>query len=135
LELASDHINGEINMSVKQTDAVATNIVPTGDGVSMQMLISSEEGPHFAMRRFVIKPGGSMPNHTNQVEHEQYVLNGSAEVGIAGEVFKVQQGDIVFIPALTPHWYKNTGATPFEFLCLVPNKPDFTTLIEPDITC
>lgn len=122
-------------MSVKQTHAITANAVPTGSGVSMQMLISNEEGPHFAMRRFVIEPGGSMPNHTNQVEHEQYVLNGSAEVGIAGEVFKVQPGDVVFIPALTSHWYKNTGDSPFEFLCLVPNKPDFTTILESEVAC
>lgn len=122
-------------MSVKQSAAVVSNVVPTGKGVSMQMLISHEEGPNFAMRRFKIDPGGSMPLHTNQVEHEQYVLSGSAEIGIADEVFEVHSGDVVFIPAQTPHWYKNSGETPFEFLCLVPNKPDFTTILEPDISC
>lgn len=122
-------------MSVKQTKTIPANVVPTGKGVSMQMLISHEEGPNFAMRRFVINPGGSMPLHTNQVEHEQYVLNGSAEIGIAGEVFTVQPGDVVFIPAQVPHWYKNIGDIPFEFLCLVPNQPDFTTILEPDVSC
>ena len=122
-------------MSVKQAAAVASNIVPTGSGVSMQMLVSTEEGPNFAMRRFTIQPGGSMPNHTNQVEHEQYVLSGSAEIGIAGEVFNVNPGDVVFIPAQTPHWYKNTADSPFVFLCLVPNKPDLTTILEPEVSC
>jgi quercetin dioxygenase-like cupin family protein len=122
-------------MSVKQAEAVATNVVSTGSGVSIQLLISAEEGPNFAMRRFTIEPGGSMPNHTNQVEHEQYVLNGSAEIGIAGEVFKVNPGDVVFIPAQTPHWYKNTGDSPFVFLCLIPNKPDFTTILETEVGC
>ena len=122
-------------MSVKQAAVVASNIVPTGSGVSMQMLISAEEGPNFAMRRFTIQPGGSMPNHTNQVEHEQYVLSGSAEIAIDGEVSQVNPGDVVFIPAQTPHWYKNTGDSPFVFLCLVPNKPDQTTILEPEISC
>jgi len=65
-------------MSVKKAAAVPANVVSTGKGVAMQMLISHEEGPNFAMRRFVINPGGSMPLHTNQVENEQYVLSGSA---------------------------------------------------------
>lgn len=122
-------------MSVKPSSAVAANSVSAGKGVTMQMLISTEEGPNFAMRRFVIQPGGSMPNHTNQVEHEQYVLGGSAEIGIAGEVFKVKPGDVVFIPAQTPHWYQNSGDTPFEFLCLVPNQPDTTTILEVEPGC
>jgi len=122
-------------MSVKKAAAVPANVVSTGKGVAMQMLISHEEGPNFAMRRFVINPGGSMPLHTNQVEHEQYVLSGSAEISIAGEVFQVQPGDVVFIPAQAPHSYKNTGDSPFEFLCLVPNKPDFTTILEQDLAC
>ena len=122
-------------MSVKQAAVVTSNNISNGSGVSMQMLISAEEGPNFAMRRFTILPGGSMPNHTNQVEHEQYVLSGSADIGIAGEVFQVKPGDVVYIPAQTSHWYQNTGDSPFVFLCLVPNKPDITTILEPDVSC
>ncbi|OQY27140.1 MAG: cupin, partial [Anaerolineaceae bacterium 4572_5.1] len=36
-----------------------------GKGVSRQILISPEEAPNFAMRRFIMQPGGGMPNHTN----------------------------------------------------------------------
>jgi quercetin dioxygenase-like cupin family protein len=82
------------------------------------------------MRRFVIQPGGGMPNHTNLVEHEQYVLNGQAKIGIGDRVYAVQKGDVVFIPAGIPHWYQNTGEEPFEFLCMVPNMPDKTTLLD-----
>jgi quercetin dioxygenase-like cupin family protein len=117
-------------MSVKHTQEIEAKTVEAGTGTAMQVLISAEEGPHFAMRRFVMQPGGGMPRHTNLVEHEQYVLNGRAEIGIGGEVFEVRKGDIVFIPAEIPHWYKNDGAEPFEFLCLVPNKPDSITILE-----
>ena len=37
---------------------------------------------------------------------------------------------IVFIPEGVPHWYRNEGREPFEFLCLVPNKPDEISLVE-----
>ena len=117
-------------MSVKHTQEIEAKVVEAGSGTSMQVLISPDEGPHFAMRRFVMQPGGGMPNHTNLVEHEQYVLNGHAKIGIGDETFEVKKGDVVFIPAQVPHWYKNVGEEPFEFLCLVPNKPDTITILE-----
>lgn len=116
-------------MSVKKAHEVKAEVVSAGAGVTKQVLISAEEGPHFAMRQFVIQPGGSMPNHTNSVEHEQYVLNGKARIAIGEAVYEVEKGDVVFIPAGIPHWYKNIGEEPFEFLCLVPNLPDTTILV------
>ena len=117
-------------MSVKHTHEINAKIVETGTSTNRQLLIPLEEGPHFAMRRFVMQPGGGIPNHTNLVEHEQYILNGRAKIGIGDETFEVQKGDVVFIPAQVPHWYKSTGEEPFEFLCLVPNKPDNIIILE-----
>ncbi len=117
-------------MPVKHTHDIPPKDVQAGTDVTMQVLIGPEEGPHFAMRRFVIQPGGGMPNHTNAVEHEQYVLSGHARIGINAEVYEVRAGDIVFIPAQAPHWYQNIGDEPFAFLCLVPNQPDTITVLE-----
>jgi quercetin dioxygenase-like cupin family protein len=105
-------------------------VVPAGVGTSMQMLLSPEITPNFAMRCFTIAPGGSMPNHTNSVEHEQYILQGAAEVSLGGEVRQVNAGDVVFIPAGMPHWYRTLGDVPFRFLCLVPNNPDTIELVK-----
>ncbi len=116
-------------MAVKHVHEVEAHKIDTGSGVTKQVLIPDSEGPNFAMRRFVIQPQGGMPNHTNLVEHEQYVLNGRARIGIGDAVYEVERGDVVFIPAEVPHWYENVGDEPFEFLCLVPNKPDKTTLL------
>jgi quercetin dioxygenase-like cupin family protein len=117
-------------MSVKHTSEVPAEVVKAGDMASMQVLISAQEGPHFTMRRFVMEPGGGMPEHTNTVEHEQYVLRGHANIGIGKEEFEVRAGDVVFIPKGVPHWYQNIGEEDFEFLCLIPNQPDEINLIE-----
>ena len=117
-------------MNVKRIDSVTAETVQSGVGVTKKVLISHEEAPNFAMRCFEIQPGGSMPNHTNQVEHEQFVLSGSAKIGIGEEIVEVKKDDIVFIPADIPHWYRNSGDEPFIFLCLVPNKPDVTTILK-----
>ncbi len=111
-------------MSVKHSGAIEAQAVKGANKAAIQVLISAQEAPNFLLRRFVIEPGGSIPKHTNTVEHEQYVLRGKACISINMEVFTVQTGDVVFIPAGAAHWYVNNGQTSFEFLCIIPNKKD-----------
>ncbi len=116
-------------MSVKNINDIAQKNVQNGIKTSIQILISSEEGPHFAMRRFIMEPGGGMPNHTNTVEHEQFILAGQARIGVGDKTYEVKTGDVVFIPEGVPHWYENIGKDNFEFLCIIPNKKDVVELI------
>ena len=109
---------------VRKSGDVVEDIVAAGTETTRQVLIGPDEAPHFALRRFVMKPGGGMPAHTNTVEHEQYVLQGTATIGIGNETYRVKAGDVVFIPGGVPHWYKADGDEPFAFLCMVPNLPD-----------
>jgi len=111
-------------MSVKHTEDVEKKIVAAGKDTTIQVLISAQEGPNFALRKFSMKPGGGMPRHTNTVEHEQYVLRGHARIGIGEQVYEVNASDVVFIPEGVIHYYENIGEEPFEFLCIIPNKPD-----------
>ena len=121
-------------MSVKKSHEVEAKNVAAGKDTTIQVLISSQEGPNFALRKFSMKPGGGMPLHTNTVEHEQYVLGGRAKIGIGEQVFEVQPGDVVFIPEGVPHFYDNVGDEPFEFLCIIPNKEDVITIVD-EISC
>ena len=113
-----------IRLFVKSSESVAAEVVEAGTGTKRQVLISDEEGPNFALRRFIMEPGGGMPKHTNTVEHEQYVLKGKARVGIGEKPFEVNTGDAVLIPEGVPHWYEADEKEGFEFLCIVPNKED-----------
>jgi quercetin dioxygenase-like cupin family protein len=117
-------------MTVKHSREIDALPVQSGNKTTIQVLISSAEGPNFAMRHFSMEPGGGIPNHTNTVEHEQYVLGGHGMIGINGEEFEVRAGDVVFIPAGAPHWYQNLGENNFEFLCLIPNKKDTIKIID-----
>ena len=117
-------------MPVKHANDIEAQIVKAGNKTTIQVLISSQEGPNFAMRRFVMEPGGGIPNHTNTVEHEQYVLRGHAMIGINGEEFEVRAGDVVFIPEGVPHWYQNLDEENFEFLCIIPNKVDEIKIVD-----
>ena len=122
-------------MPVKHAKDVQAQVVKTGDKTTIQVLISSEEVPNFAMRRFVMKPGGFMPNHTNLVEREQFVLRGYAWISINRQVYNVKAGDVVFIPEGAPHWYVNNGNEDFEFLCIVPNRKDEIRIVVDDKSC
>ncbi|HJR52642.1 MAG TPA: cupin domain-containing protein [Gemmatimonadota bacterium] len=115
--------------AVRHSEDVERDPVDAGKDTVRQVLIGPDEGPNFALRRFIMQPGGGMPPHTNTVEHEQYVLRGRARIGIGDDVHDVRAGDVLFIPAGTPHWYEAGEGEPFEFLCVVPNKPDTIELI------
>jgi quercetin dioxygenase-like cupin family protein len=115
---------------VKPVAEIALNEVSAGTAASNQVLLGEADGmPNFAMRRFVMGAGGGMPLHTNAVEHEQYVLNGSARVRIGDAVHDVKAHDAVYIPAGVAHSYEVVEA-PFEFLCMVPNLPDKIELVD-----
>lgn len=120
-------------MGVKHVTQVAARPVANAVNTTIQVLISAEEAPNFLLRRFVMQPGGGMPRHTNTVEHEQYVLRGRARIGIGEESYEVKPGDVVFIPQGVPHWYQNIGDEPFEFLCIIPNRPDEVRILDPNV--
>ncbi|SFL27251.1 Cupin domain protein [Halogranum rubrum] len=116
---------------VKRARDVEYESVGAADGMSKAVLIDESDGaPHFAIRRFRLEAGASVPKHTNEVEHEQYVLAGEYTVGIGEEEYTVAAGDSLLIPAGTVHWYRNDGELEGAFLCAVPNGDDSIDLLD-----
>lgn len=116
---------------LRRSDDVEYEPVDAADGLKKGVLLGPADGvPNFALRRFRLATGGSVPKHTNSVEHEQYVLTGEYVVGIGDEEHSVGPGDSLFIPADTVHWYRNEGADEAAFLCAVPNGDDSIDLLE-----
>ena len=115
---------------VRAADRVPMNPVPAGRGTEMQVLVGPDQGAsNFVLRRFRMEQGGGIPAHTNDVEHEQYVLRGRARITVAGEVHEVGPDDTLYIPAGVPHGYEVVEG-PFEFICVVPNAPDRIRLLD-----
>lgn len=98
-------------------------------GAQMAVLIGPDDGaPNFAKRRFVLAPNGRIPAHLHpNIEHEQVVVAGEMTLGLGDETIVARQGDIVFIPAQTAHWYFNHTDAPCEFLCTVPITATYET--------
>jgi quercetin dioxygenase-like cupin family protein len=113
---------------VKDANAVQRREVTAGTATHYQLLVGpDDQAPHFALRRFIMGPGGGMPRHINTVEHEQYVLRGRARVSIGAAVHEVGPDTALLIPAGVPHDYQVIEA-PFEFICVVPHGEDQVTL-------
>ncbi|MFB6299130.1 MAG: cupin domain-containing protein [Halobacteriales archaeon] len=116
---------------IREAGEIEYEDMDAADGMRKGVLLSDDHGaPHFAIRRFELDPGAEVPKHTNEVEHQQYVLEGEYVVGIDGEEHTVSAGDSLLIPAGVIHWYRNEGDTPGAFLCAVPNGDDSIDLVE-----
>lgn len=96
---------------------------PGAEGVQIQWLLGSPEGvPNFALRRFVIAPGGHTPMHTHPWEHEIYVVGGDgAVVTEAGET-PLRPDCAALVPPDEAHCFR-AGAQGMQMLCLVPLGP------------
>ncbi|WP_266079522.1 cupin domain-containing protein [Haladaptatus caseinilyticus] len=115
---------------VRKPDDIEYEAVGAADGMSKGVLIGDrQEAPNFAIRRFTLEPNAKVPEHTNEVEHEQYVLEGEYIVGIGDKEYEVSAGDSLLIPAGAVHWYRNEGDESGAFLCAVPNGDDEINLV------
>ena len=95
--------------------------MPGADNVEMQMLCGPDDGcPNFAMRKFIVAPGGFTPKHQHDFEHEILILAGEGIAFGNGKEQPIKTGDVLFVPANELHQFKNTSNAPFEFLCMVP---------------
>lgn len=92
-------------------------------GCQVRWLLGEKDGtPNFAMRQFEVAPGGHTPRHQHPYEHEVFVLEGEGAVVEGDLSHPLKAGDVVFVKPDEVHQFRNTGAAPLKFLCLVPNS-------------
>ncbi len=116
---------------IRRADEIESETVDAADGLEQAVLVGEAHGaPNLAIRRFSLAAGGSVPRHTNEIEHEQYVLRGEYVVGIGEQEFTVSAGDALHIPAGVVHWYRNEGDEPGAFICAVPTGDDEIHLVD-----
>ena len=116
---------------IRRAEDTEYESVGAADGMEKGVLVGEAHGaPNLAIRRFTLAPGGSVPKHTNEIEHEQYVLEGEYVVGIDDTEHTVSAGDALHIPAGVVHWYRNEGDQKGAFLCAVPTGDDEITLVD-----
>ncbi len=98
-------------------------VMEGAEGVWIQWLIARKEGaPNYAMRLFTLEPGGKIPIHSHEWEHEIFFLEGKGMVGAGEDEKEVEAGSFAYIEPEIPHWYRNTGNENWKFLCIIPLK-------------
>ncbi len=91
-------------------------------GATKQVPIGKADGaPNFSIRVFTLEPGGHTPHHQHETEHLNYILEGSGEVLEGDQPRAIDKGDFVLVRPNERHQYRNTGATPLVFMCMVPS--------------
>jgi quercetin dioxygenase-like cupin family protein len=91
-------------------------------GCRIRCLIGEADGATgFTMRQFEIAEGGYTPRHSHAHEHEVFVLEGLGVVMEGDQEHSLTAGSVVFVPPNQEHQFRNTGAGPLKFLCLIPN--------------
>jgi quercetin dioxygenase-like cupin family protein len=71
----------------------------------------SAAGREVVQVRVDFDPGYIAPRHTHPGEEIIYVLEGMLEYEIGGNLVSAKAGDVLFVPAGTPHSAKNIGIT------------------------
>lgn len=100
--------------------------MPGVRGVRMGVMVGRGDGaPNFALRHFIVEPGGHSPRHSHDYEHEVFIVSGRGSVLLDGEFRPIHAGDVVYVPANEEHQFRAStddasGPGGLEFLCLVP---------------
>ena len=115
-------------MYCKNSDLYERNDVPKTQKAQIAVL-TPEKDKDFIVRKIKLSEGGSMPNHINKIQHQQYVVSGEAKVVVGEETYHAKEGDFIYIPAGINHHYDACYNSDYEFLCMITTKEDEITML------
>ena len=115
-------------MYCKNSNDYQENKLPKTEKTTMAVL-SPENEKDFIVRKVTIQQDGSIPNHTNEIHHQQYVLSGEAKVAVGDTVYHAKPGDFIYIPAGVKHYYEACYGKEYQFLCMITTKKDRIVLV------
>jgi quercetin dioxygenase-like cupin family protein len=115
-------------MYCKSSNSFESNDIPKTNKATIAVLTPNED-KDFIVRKIKLEKDGSMPNHTNLIQHQQYVLNGEAKVVINDKEYHAKAGDFLYIPAGAEHFYEACYGSDYEFLCMITTKDDEIKLV------
>lgn len=64
--------------------------------------------------------GQCNPQHSHTTEEVMYILSGSVNVSVKGEIKTLHPGDVLIVPANTLHGIENAGDSSAEWLIISP---------------
>jgi quercetin dioxygenase-like cupin family protein len=82
-------------------------------------------GTSFFAHIAVVPFGQSAPPHANSAEHIIFHLSGDLEWTVGGEVYRVEEHDMIFIPDGVQYSYVNRGAGIAYFVAILGKVDDW----------
>lgn len=71
-----------------------------------------------------VAPGGVSKRHSHEWDQANWIANGEAEVDVAGDVFRLEAGDLIVIPGGEVHSFSNPGEQPLLLVAVLgPGAP------------
>ncbi|MEU9364158.1 cupin domain-containing protein [Streptomyces avermitilis] len=99
--------------------AASVRLLDRGGSIVTTPLVTtpSAGGENLITSGMSVYPVGSgAPMHSHNCDEHVTILEGAAEVLVAGEVTKLEQFDTTYIPSPVPHLFRNAGDRPLRIL-------------------
>jgi quercetin dioxygenase-like cupin family protein len=88
-------------------------------GVFRRRLLNRDNSSkQFALRAYIIKPGGYTPLDTHEHEHGVYIMNGTVKLTVNNSEIDLKAGDVIHIASNEPHQFRNESSEIVKFLCI-----------------
>lgn len=92
---------------------------PGVSGVKRKHLLNPENSAqNFALRAYIVEPGGHTAFDVHEHEHGVYILSGKLSVIIGDNELPLQPNDVIHIAAKEPHQFINRESEAAKFLCI-----------------
>lgn len=101
-----------------ETQKLSTEVKPLAellqyqDGAIVSRVLLKNKGGNVTL--FAFDQGEGLSEHTAPFDALVFILDGEAEIEIAGRIYSVRQGETITLPANVPHALK--AATRFKLL-------------------
>ena len=92
---------------------------PGTKGVKRRRLLNPENSSKtFAVRAYIIEPGGHTSYDIHPHEHGVYMMTGTVAVYVEGQEISLHPGDVLHIGSKEAHQFFNRGSDLVKFLCV-----------------
>jgi mannose-6-phosphate isomerase-like protein (cupin superfamily) len=111
-------------------------LIDRGAGVRTTPLVGNwnRKGNQLTTGVTEFEPGKGIAMHSHNVEETVMVIEGQATVVIGDKSFDVEAGDVTWIPAGVPHYFRNRGERPMRIYWVYVTQQVTRTLTESGVT-
>jgi mannose-6-phosphate isomerase-like protein (cupin superfamily) len=76
-------------------------------------------GINYSLAQFTLEPGKKSKLHKIRSSEIYYILEGSGNLKIEGDIHHLERNDSVYVPPNSKQFIENTGKGNLKFLCIV----------------